>query len=307
MKLSAVDKKILQEVASLHDVPQGAYNIRKDGEGISRKSTENIEIQVKKDNPGIDIIVKPGTKNESVHIPVLVTRTGINDLVYNTFEIGEEADVTVVAGCGIHNTGSEEARHDGIHTIYVRKGARLRYVEKHYGEGEGTGSNILNPKTIIEIEEGGMAEMELVQIRGVDHTVRVTEANLYKNASLIMIERLLTHGDQVAKSDVIVNLLGEDSFTQVTSRTVAQENSEQVFYPRVIAKAKSRGYVECDSIIMDKARVRSVPEIAAYHAEAELTHEAAIGKIAGEQMLKLMSLGLSEKEAVEKILEGFLR
>ncbi len=307
MKLSAVDKKILQEVASLHDVPQGAYNIQKDGEGISRKSTENIEIQVKKDNPGIDIIVKPGTKNESVHIPVLVTRTGINDLVYNTFEIGEEADVTVVAGCGIHNTGSEEARHDGIHTIYVRIGARLRYVEKLYGEGEGTGSNILNPKTIIEIEEGGMAEMELVQIRGVDHTVRVTEANLYKNASLIMIERLLTHGDQVAKSDVIVNLLGEDSFTQVTSRTVAQENSEQVFYPRVIAKAKSRGYVECDSIIMDKARVRSVPEIAAYHAEAELTHEAAIGKIAGEQMLKLMSLGLSEKEAVEKILEGFLR
>lgn len=307
MKLSAVDKKILEEVASLHDVPQGAYNIRRDGEGISRQSTENIEIRVKTDKPGIDIIVKPGTKNESVHIPVLVTKSGVNDLVYNTFEIGEGADVMVVAGCGIHNSGSEETRHDGIHTVYVRKGARLHYVEKHYGEGDGTGGKVLNPKTVIEIEEGGMAELEMVQIRGVDHTVRVTEANLHKDASLIIVERLLTHGRQIARSDVVVNLLGEGSFTQVTSRTVAQDDSEQIFYPRVIAHAKSQGYVECDSIIMDRAKVRSVPEIAAYHAEAELTHEAAIGKIAGEQMLKLMSLGLSEKEAVDKILEGFLR
>lgn len=307
MNLTATDKKILGEVAGLHDIPQGAYNIRKDGEGFARHSTENIEIRVKQDKPGIDLIVKPGTINESAHIPVLVTRGGLNDLVYNTFDIGEGSDILVVAGCGIHNSGGEETRHDGIHTIYVRKGARLRYVEKHYGEGEGSGSKVLNPKTVIHVEEGGSAELEMVQIKGVDNTVRVTEAFLQKDARLIMVERLLTHGRQSARSDVEVNLEEEGSFTSITSRTVAQDESEQIFYPRVIARARSRGYVECDSIIMGKARVRSVPEIAAYHAEAELTHEAAIGKIAGEQLLKLMSLGLSEEEAVEKILTGFLR
>ncbi|RQD75404.1 MAG: SufD family Fe-S cluster assembly protein [Candidatus Syntrophonatronum acetioxidans] len=307
MKLSAVDKKLLEEVADLHTVPQGAYNIRKDGEGFSRHSTENIEIRPKEDKPGIDIIVKPGTKDESVHIPVLVTKGGFKDLVYNTFEIGEESDVLIVAGCGIHNASEEESRHEGIHNIFVRKGARLRYVEKHYGQGEGKGERVLNPQTIIEVEEGGTAELELVQIRGVDSTNRVSEANLHKNAKMIMTERLLTHGKQQARSDVIVNLRGPESFTQVTSRSVAQGESEQIFYPRVIAYEKARGYVECDSIIMDQARVRSVPEIAAYHPEAELTHEAAIGKIAGEQLLKLMTLGLAEDEAVEKILEGFLR
>ncbi len=307
MKLSAVDKNLLEQVADLHDTPQGAYNIRKDGEGFSRRSTENIQINVKEGSPGIDIIVKPNTINESVHIPVLLTQDGVNDLVYNTFEIGEGSDVLVVAGCGIHNDGSRESRHDGIHTIYIRKGARMRYVEKHYGEGKSDGAKILNPKTIIEIEEGGTAELEMVQIKGVDNTERDTEANLHRGASLIIVERLLTHGKQKARSDVVVNLRGEGSFTQVTSRTVAQENSEQIFYPRVIAFAKSRGYVECDSIIMDKAMVQSVPEITAYHAEAELTHEAAIGKIAGEQLLKLMSLGLSEPEAIEKILGGFLK
>lgn len=307
MKLSAVDKKLLQEVASLHDIPQGAYNIRKDGEGASRHSTDNIQIKVKEDKPGIDIIVKPGTKNESVHIPVLVTKSGIKDMVYNSFEIGEGARVLVVAGCGIHNPGSEEARHDGIHHVYVRRGAYLRYVEKHYAQGEGAGGKILNPKTVIVIEEGGMAELEMVQIGGVDSSERLTEARLGKNAKLNIMERLLTKGKQVVRSDVVVNLEGEGSSTRVISRTVAQEESEQIFYPRVIAHVKSSGFVECDSIIMDAAKVRSVPEIAAYHAEADLTHEAAIGKIAGEQLLKLMSLGLSEDEAVEKILIGFLR
>lgn len=307
MKLNAVDKNLLEQVADLHDTPQGAYNIRRDGEGFSRHSTENIQINVKEDKPGIDIIVKPGTKNESVHIPVLLTQDGINDLVYNTFEIGEGSDVQVVAGCGIHNDGSQESRHDGIHTIYVRKGARMRYVEKHYGEGESVGSRVLNPKTIIEIEEGATAELEMVQIKGVDSTKRDTEANLHKDANLIIVERLLTHGNQKARSDIVVNLREENSFTQITSRTVAQGDSEQIFYPRVIAYAKSRGYVECDSIIMDRAIVQSVPEITAHHAEAELTHEAAIGKIAGAQLLKLMSLGLSEQEAIEKILKGFLR
>ncbi len=307
MKLTAIDKKLLEEVADLHTVPQGAHNIRRDGGGVSRRSTDNIEIKTKEDKPGIDIIVKPGTINESVHIPVLVTKDGFKDMVYNTFEIGEGSDVLIVAGCGIHNASEEESRHDGVHNIFVRKGARLRYVEKHYGQGEGSGERVLNPQTIIEIEEGGSAELELVQIRGVDSTERVTEANLQKNAKLIITERLLTHKKQQARSDIIVNLRGAEAFTQIKSRSVAQEESEQVFYPRVIAYEKSRGYVECDSIIMGQAKVRSVPEIAAYHPEAELTHEAAIGKIAGEQLLKLMTLGLSEDEAVDKILEGFLR
>lgn len=305
--MSAIDDKILKTIADLHGVPQGAYNIRKNGEGISRRSTKNIEIIPKADKPGIDIIVKPGTKNESVHIPVLVTATGFKDLVYNTFDIGEGADVLVIAGCGIHNPGDREAQHDGIHEIIVRRGAHLRYIEKHYGEGTGTGERILNPRTVLQIEEGGTAELELIQIKGVDNTARVTEATLKKKAHLLMTEKMLTHGKQFAESKVTVKLLEPDAATQIISRTVAQDESEQIFYPRVVAYSKARGHVECDSIIMDRARVRSIPEIAAHHAEAELIHEAAIGKIAGEQLVKFMSLGLTEKEAIKTILEGFLK
>ncbi|NPV92407.1 MAG: SufD family Fe-S cluster assembly protein [Firmicutes bacterium] len=307
MTLTAIDNQLLATIADLHGTPQGAFNIRKDGEKVDRRSSANIEIISKTDKPGIDIIVKPGTKNESVHIPVILTKTGLNDMVYNTFEIGEDSDVLVVAGCGIHNAGDQKAQHDGVHTFYVRKGAKMKYTEKHYGEGPGTGERVLNPKTYIVLEEGASAEVELVQIRGINHTERVTEAILHPRASLKIIERLLTHGDQKADSNILVSLTGEDSNVQVIARSVAQERSFQVFRATLKGQQRCRGHLECDSIIMDQAVISASPQLYAEHADAELTHEAAIGKIAGDQLLKLMSLGLTEKQAVDTILTGFLR
>lgn len=305
--MNAVEQRLLKEVADLHGIPKGAYNIRKDGQGVSRQVTENIQITTKKDKPGIDIFIKPGTKGESVHIPVIITESGIQDMVYNTFDIGEDSDVLIVAGCGIHNPGEKKSQHDGIHHFIIRDGAKVRYVEKHYGEGPGNGERILNPKTVVDIYKGASAEFELVQIKGVDSTKRVTEAKIYDGGHLLITERLLTHQEQYAESEMTVELLGEDSTTQIISRSVAQENSKQVFYPRVVGMNKCRGHVQCDAIIMDKAIVRAIPEIAAHHTDAQLVHEAAIGKIAGEQIIKLMSMGLTEKEAEETILQGFLK
>jgi Fe-S cluster assembly scaffold protein SufB len=302
-----LEKNLLLKIADLHEVPQGAYNLRKNGEGVERHSTANIEIKPKVDKPGIDIIVNPGTKGESVHIPVIITSEGIKDLVYNTFYIGEYSDVLIVAGCGIHNAGTEKSQHDGVHNFIIGKGARVRYVEKHYGEGEGTGERILNPQTILELGEGATAELEMVQIRGVDSTKRYTKAVVGKGARLIMTEKMLTHGGQFAESEMDVQLEGEDAAVQIISRSVAQEKSKQVFYPRVVGDNKCRGHVQCDAIIMDEASVRAIPEITANHADAQLVHEAAIGRIAGEQIIKLMTLGLSEKEAEETILQGFLK
>jgi Fe-S cluster assembly scaffold protein SufB len=303
--LNAIDKKLLQEVADLHEIPQGAYNIRKNGQGIQRHTTANIDIVTKKDKPGIDVIVKPGTKNESVHIPVILSE-GLDDLVYNTFEIGADSDVLIVAGCGVHNPGSTKAQHDGIHEFFVRKGAKMKYVEKHYGEGDGSGERILNPTTIIEIEEGGVAELEMIQIKGVDSTRRDTQVKLHKNAKLIVSERLLTYLEQFAESNITVELLEEGSTAQVISRSVAQNTSKQVFHLNLRGYADCRGHIQCDSIIMHDAQVSSIPEITAFHSDAQLIHEAAIGKIASEQLVKLMCLGLTEKEAEEKILQGFL-
>jgi len=305
--LNQLDKKLLEMVADLHEIPQGAYNIRKNGAGIGRNTTSNINIVNKTDKSGIDIIVKPGTVNESVHIPVILSTKGLQDMVYNTFDIGEGSDVLVVAGCGVHSGGDKNSQHDGVHDFIVRKGAKMRYVEKHYGEGDGTGKRILNPKTIITVEEDGVAELELVQIKGVDQTKRDTEVYLHHNARLVVTERLLTYADQEAESKITVELLGEDSTAQIISRSVAQDQSKQIFYLNMLGKNKCRGHIQCDSIIMDQAVVRAVPEISAYHTDAQLIHEAAIGKIASEQILKLMSLGLSENEAEEKILEGFLK
>ncbi|MEL4105430.1 SufD family Fe-S cluster assembly protein [Oscillospiraceae bacterium WX1] len=303
--LTAVDKKLLQEVADLHEIPQGAYNIRKNGKGVGRNTTANIDIVTKKDKPGIDVIIKPGTKNESVHIPVILSEQ-MDDLVYNTFEVGENADVLIVAGCGVHNTGSKKAEHDGIHEFFIRKGAKMKYVEKHYGEGDGSGSRILNPTTIIEVEEDGVAELEMSQIKGIDSAKRDTLVRLHKNARLIVSERLLTYQAQDAESNITVELLEDGSSAQVISRSVAQDTSKQVFHLNLRGYADCRGHIQCDSIIMHDAHVSSIPEITALHADAQLIHEAAIGKIASEQLVKLMCLGLTEKEAEDTILKGFL-
>lgn len=306
MQLSVTDKKILEEVADLHEIPIGAYNIRKNGEGAGRNTTANIDIITKKDKPGIDVIIKPGTKGESVHIPVILSRD-FSDMVYNTFEVGEHSDVLIVAGCGIHNSGSKTAQHDGIHEFFVRKGAKMKYVEKHYGEGDGSGDRILNPVTIINVEEGGLVELEMVQIKGVDKTKRDTTVVLEKDARLIVTERLLTNADQDAESNIIVELKGENSTAQIVSRSVAQDNSNQIFHLIMRGYNDCRGHIQCDSIIMDNGRVSSIPEVSAFHSDAQLIHEAAIGKIASEQMIKLMTLGLTEEESEETILKGFLK
>ena len=305
--MNTIDSHLLKEIADLERVPQGAYNIRKNGQLEGRNNSAHITIESKTDKPGIDIRIDPHTKNESVHIPVIVTQTGLKDLVYNDFYIGEGCDVDIVAGCGIHNSGCETAEHDGIHTFYVGKGAKVRYVEKHYGEGEGTGQRILNPHTIVYLEEGASIQLETVQIRGVDSTKRYTKVVLDADAEAVVTERLLTHGQQFAESKMDVVMNGEGARTQVISRSVAQDESVQVFYPQVEGNAQCFGHVQCDSIIMGSAKVSSIPAIVANHMDAQLIHEAAIGKIAGDQILKLMTLGLTEEEAEQKILDGFLQ
>lgn len=305
--MDKTDLHMLEAVADLHGIPQGAYNIRKNGAGVERRSSANITIEPKTDKPGIDIIVKSGTKNESVHIPVIITETGVDDLVYNDFYIGDDADVLIVAGCGIHNSGDKASEHDGIHRFHIGKNAKIKYVEKHYGEGEGTGERILNPTTEVEMEENSFCEMEMVQIRGVDSTKRDTVAKLKAGARLVILEKLMTHGKQVAHSDVVIELNGEGASSQIISRSVAKDESEQVFYPRAVGNAPCRAHVQCDSIIMDNAHIRSIPEIAANHCDANIVHEAAIGRINNDQLLKLMTLGKTEQEAEDIIINCFLK
>ncbi|MBQ7094888.1 MAG: SufD family Fe-S cluster assembly protein [Clostridia bacterium] len=305
--MDQIQKTLLEQVADLHEIPDGAYNIRANGAGAGRSTTANIDIVTKEDSDGIDIIIKPFTKKESVHIPVIISETGIQDLVYNDFYIGEGADVTIVAGCGIHNGGDSESRHDGIHTFHVGKNARVRYVEKHYGQGDGNGQNIMNPTTIIEVEEGGYLEMETVQIKGVDSTKRVTKARLDAEATLIIKEKIMTHGRQYAETDFTVDMDGEGCHANLISRSVAKEYSKQIFRSNIRGNNACTGHSECDAIIMDQAVVAAIPEITAAHLDASLIHEAAIGKIAGEQLTKLMTLGLSEQEAEEQIVNGFLK
>uniref|UniRef100_A0A7C9JE84 SufD family Fe-S cluster assembly protein n=1 Tax=Muribaculaceae bacterium Z82 TaxID=2304548 RepID=A0A7C9JE84_9BACT len=304
--LSPIDENLLAEIANIHGMPNGAFNIRRDGQLVERHSSANIEISTKTDNPGIDITIKPGTKGETVFIPVIVTQAGLKDVVYNSFYIGEDCDVTIVAGCGIHNDSHAASEHDGIHSFFCGKNSRVRYVEKHYGEGEGTGERILNPVTNVEMEEGSSCEMELIQLRGVSSTVRDTNAVLHEDAKLVLTEKLLTHDDQTATSNMKIELVGKGSSVQVISRSVAQDNSVQIFNPLVIGEAECRGHVQCDAIIMGKAKVTAIPGIEAASEDAVLVHEAAIGKIAGDQIVKLMTLGLTEEEAEEEILEDFL-
>ena len=299
--------KILKEIAELEKTPQGAYNFRVNGALDDRKVTANIDIRSKEDGkPGIDIIVKPGTKKESVHIPVVLSMSGLTDVVYNDFYIGEGADVDIVAGCGIHNTGCETSQHDGIHVFHIAKNAKVRYVERHYGEGPGTGENILNPRTEVYLEEGASITMEMTQIKGVDSTIRDTVVEVGPGGECIINEKLLTDGKQRAESNMEIILKGDDATGRVVSRSVAKGDSVQVFRPCVTGQAKCFGHVQCDSIIMDEAKIKSIPAIDAQDLDAQLIHEAAIGRIAGDQILKLMTLGLTEEEAEEKILEGFL-
>lgn len=305
--MDEIQKTLLMQVADLHEVPAGAYNIRSNGESAGRRSTEHIEIVPKEDKPGIDIFIKPGTKKESVHIPVLMTQTGLKELVYNDFHIGEDCDVMIVAGCGIHNGGDQASEHSGIHSFFIGKNAKVRYVEKHYGSGEGMGERVMNPQTIVSMEEDSYLEMDTVQIRGVDSTDRVTRANLGKGAQLVIREKLMTHGKQKAATHFYVDLDGEDSSTNVISRSVAKDSSEQTFYSHINGNNKCAGHSECDAIIMDNAVVRAIPEITANNIDASLIHEAAIGKIAGEQLIKLMTLGLTEAQAEEQIVNGFLK
>ena len=306
-EMDAVQKRLLQEVADLHEIPEGAYNLRANGESVGLQTTANIDIRSKTDRSGIDIRIKPGTKHESVHIPVVLSESGLKETVYNDFYIGEDCDVLIVAGCGIDNCGNQDSQHDGVHRFFVGKNAKIRYVEKHYGSGEGSGQRILNPVTEVYQEEGSTVEMEMVQIKGVDSTQRTTVAELKGDAKLIVQERLMTHGSQRAISTYVVSLNGEGASADVVSRSVARDDSYQKFDAKLVGNAACSGHTECDSIIMDRGRILAVPGLEANDVDAALVHEAAIGKIAGDQIIKLMTLGLTEQEAEEQIINGFLK
>lgn len=306
LKISTEQQDMLSKISVMADNLTGAFSLRVDGSSYAKGSSENVKITAKADLPGIDIRIKAGTKGEKIHIPVILTQTGIKDLVYNDFYIGDDCDVTIVAGCGIHNCGSEESSHDGIHSFHIGKNSRVIYSEKHYGEG-GNGKNIMNPTTIVEIDEGGYMEMDTVQIQGVDNTIRTTKGKLADKATLKITERIMTDGTQYAETHFDVDLNGEDSGTHVISRSVARDKSKQLFISNVNGNNKCMGHTECDAIIMNEASVSAVPKINANSTDASLIHEAAIGKIAGDQLIKLMTLGLTEKEAEERIINGFIK
>ena len=306
--MEQMEKNLLKTVADISGfMPGSAFSLRKNGAGVERHSTEHVKILAKTDKPGIDIIVDANTVGESIHIPVILTDSGIQDMVYNDFYVGEGADAEIVAGCGIHNDGCDTSQHDGIHTFHIGRNASITYTEKHYGEGSGSGGRILNPTTVIHMEEGSFAKMDMSQIKGVDSTFRKTEANLGASAKLVINEKLMTHGEQKAHSDVTVNLNGEDSVVQIVSRSVGKDTSVQVFHPIAVGNNRSRAHIQCDSIIMGKAKISSIPEIAANHVDAEIIHEAAIGKINNDQLIKLQTFGLNSEEAEKVIVDGFLK
>ena len=304
--MDKIEENLLETISG-EDVRTGAYNIRKNGKGVERQITENVKIETKKDKSGIDIYVKENTKFDIIHIPVIITQSGLKDVVYNDFYIGKNANVVIIAGCGIHNDEHNDSQHDGIHRFFLEEGAKVKYYEKHYGEGKGDGKRILNPVTEVELKEGASLEMESVQIKGVDSTIRETRGKVYKNANFVVTEKILTAGDQSAKTIFDVDLEDKGTSVKVTSRSVATENSKQEFKSKVVGNSECFGHVECDAIIKDSAKVISTPEIIANNVDANLIHEAAIGKIAGDQLIKLMTLGLTEKEAEDKIIEGFLK
>lgn len=305
--MDAIQKELLEAVTGLHEIPVGAYSIRANGVSVEMNSTSNIEIIPKEDKSGIEVHIKPGTKKESIHMPVLLSQSGLEEVVYNDFYVGEDANITIIAGCGIHNGGDAATRHDGIHRFFLGKNAHLKYVEKHYGKGDGKGQNIMNPVTEVHLDENSYMEMDTVQIKGVDSTNRVSNAVLKAGAKLVVMERLMTHGTQHAESHFDVQMDGEDCSANVVSRSVARDDSYQLFVSHIRGNNRCTGHTECDAIIMDNAKISAVPELSANHVDAALIHEAAIGKIAGEQLIKLMTLGLTEAEAEEQIVSGFLK
>ncbi len=305
--MDQIQKTLLEQVADLHEMPEGAYNIRSNGKTMDRVTTAHIDILTKDDKQGIDILIRSGTKNESVHIPVILSQSGLTEMVYNDFFVGDDCDVTIVAGCGIHNSGDSDSRHDGVHTFYIGKNSHVKYVEKHYGSGDGKGSRIMNPETVVELDENSFMEMETVQIKGVDSTRRSTSAKLKTGAKIIVTEKLMTHGSQTAETSFQVDLNGENTSANIISRSVARDDSRQLFLSKINGNNRCAGHSECDGIIMDNAKIGAIPEITANHPDAELIHEAAIGKIAGEQIVKLMTLGLTEEEAEAQIINGFLK
>ena len=305
--MNEVTKALLRAVSDIDGEPAGAYNIRENSGCAGRHSTEAVEIAGKTDKPGIDIRVKEGVRGETIYIPAVITESDVDDLVYNDFYIGAGAEVTIVAGCGVHTDGDKPSRHNGIHRFFLRPNARVRYVEKHVGTGEGSGARLINPETYAELEAGSYMEMDTVQIKGVDSTKRVTKAKLAQAAKLIVKEKIMTHGAQYAETNFEVELNGAQSGADLVSHSVARDTSRQVFRSRMYGNAACNGHSECDAIIMDSAAVSAIPELTANHVDAALIHEAAIGKIAGEQLVKLMTLGLTEAEAEAKIIEGFLK
>ena len=305
--IDEIQRRLLMEIADLHGTPEGAYNIRANSDLAERNTTANIDITTKTDVSGIDVRVKPGTKKESIHIPVVLSESGLKEMVYNDFYIGDDCDVVIIAGCGIHNCGDQDSQHDGIHRFFIGKNSKVKYVEKHYGEGDGTGKRLLNPVTEAYLEENSFMEMEMVQIKGVDSTVRTTKSELAAGAKMLVRERLLTHGDQRAESVYETVLNGAGSSADIVSRSVAKDNSYQRFGSKITGNAACSGHTECDAIIMDNARILAVPQLEANNIDAALVHEAAIGKIAGEQIIKLMTLGLNQEQAEEQIINGFLK
>jgi Fe-S cluster assembly scaffold protein SufB len=305
--MDEMQKHLLKEVAALDALPVGAYNIRSNGKSAARNTTAEIDIVTKEDKQGIDVIIKPGTKNKSVHIPVIISQTGLKELVYNDFFVGEDCDVTIIAGCGISNCGGEDSEHDGVHSFFVKKNSRVKYIEKHYGEGTGRGKRLMNPSTVVELGENSTMEMETSQIGGIDDTVRITRATLEENASLIVHDKILTESDQKAKAELAVQLNGDGSTCDMISRGVARGQSRQEVVISIDGNAACSGHAECDSIIMEKGVIVATPRLTATNVDAALIHEAAIGKIAGEQLTKLMTMGLDEKEAEEMIIRGFLQ
>jgi len=302
-----MNKKLLSKITDYEIDKDTAHNIRENGVSISRYETSNIKIKNKGDKQGIDIFIEKNTIDEFVHIPVLINITDYEETVYNDFYVGDNSDITIVAGCGIHNDCETKSVHNGIHTFHIGKNATVKYIEKHYADGNMENNKFINTDTVINQEINSSFTIETAQISGIDFSKRNTIADLNKNCSLVIKETLMSDDKEKIETNFEIKLNGIDSKADIASKSVVRGNSSQKFISIVEGNTKCFAHVSCDAIIMEKGVVRSTPQIIANSSEAEISHEAVIGKIAGDQIKKLMTLGASEKEAENKILEGFLK